>query len=104
LPAETVNWEVWHLRVAIVEPGTEHEWQEHQQKLADTLAEMVLYVSEVVNRPEYVPRNPTFDNLPNIFDVRFSSVQPYLHRVTYELGGEGVAGTVRKFIRDAFAY
>ena len=24
LPAETVNWEVWHLRVAIVEPGTEH--------------------------------------------------------------------------------
>jgi len=82
LPAETVNWEVWHLRVAIVEPGTEHEWQEHQQKLADTLAEMVLYVSEVVNRPEYVPRNPAFDNLPNIFDVRFSSVQPYLHRVS----------------------
>lgn len=41
----------------------------------------VLYVSEVVNRPEYIPRNPTFENLPNVFDVRFSQVQPYLHRV-----------------------
>ena len=28
----------------------------------------------------------------------------FLMQVTYELGGEGVAGTVRKFIRDAFAY
>jgi len=28
----------------------------------------------------------------------------FFPQVTYELGGEGVAGTVRKFIRDAFAY
>ena len=41
----------------------------------------VLYISDVVNRPEYIPRNPTFENLPNVFDVRFSQVQPYLHRV-----------------------
>ena len=34
----------------------------------------VLYIADVVNRPEYIPRNPTFDNLPNVFDVRFPEV------------------------------
>ena len=45
----------------------------------------VLYIAEVVNRPEYVPRNPTAENLPNVFDVRFPTVQPYLHRVSLQL-------------------
>ena len=85
----------------------------------------VLYISDVVNRPEYIPRNPTFENLPNVFDVRFSQVQPYLHRVssslaslapshvtwavsfamqvTFELAGESVAGAMRKLLHT-FAY
>ena len=36
-----------------------------------------------MNRPDYVPRNPAFENLTNVFDVRFSHVQPYLHRVLW---------------------
>lgn len=75
-----------------------------------------------MNKPDYVPRNPSAENLSNVFDTRFPTVQPYLHRVTnyslmmsievhmdcmqvnFELGGEGMAGTVRKFLRDTFTY
>ena len=34
LPAETVNWEVWHLMVTIIEPGNEQGGgkEEHERK------------------------------------------------------------------------
>ena len=34
----------------------------------------ILYITDVVNRPEYMPRNPTSENLPNVFDIRFPEV------------------------------
>ncbi len=45
----------------------------------------ILYISDVVNRSDYVPRNPGQDHLSNVFDTRFSTVQPYLHRVMMAL-------------------
>ncbi len=82
-----------------------------------------MYIGDVINKPDYVPRNPSAENLSNVFDTKFPTVQPYLHRVSkyalnvstalfeycvlqvnFELGGEGVAGTVRKFLRDTFTY
>ena len=41
----------------------------------------VQYIADTMSRPGYVPRNPTADDLPNVFDTRFPTVQPYLHRV-----------------------
>lgn len=38
----------------------------------------LLYITDVVNRPEYIPRNPTAENLPNVFDIRFPKV--YIHQ------------------------
>ena len=34
-----------------------------------------------MNRPEYVPRNPVAENLDSVFETRFLTVQPYLHKV-----------------------
>ena len=42
----------------------------------------ILYICEVMNRPEYMPQNPTYENLPNIYDTRFTTIQPYLHNVS----------------------
>lgn len=82
----------------------------------------VLYITDVVNRPEYIPRNPTSENLPNVFDVRFPEVyspryfyditittpavlqvQPYLHRIIIGVPEETVAGKMQKLIRNTFA-
>ena len=38
----------------------------------------VQYITDVVNRPEYIPRNPTAENLPNVFDIRFPEVTTHL--------------------------
>lgn len=40
-----------------------------------------MYIADVVNKPDYVPRNPSAENLSNVFDTKFPTVQPYLHRV-----------------------
>ena len=42
----------------------------------------VLYIADMMSRPGYVPRNPTAEDLSNVFDTRFPTVQPYLHRVS----------------------
>ena len=39
-------------------------------------------IAQVVNRPDYIPRNPTSDGLSNVFDTQFTAVQPYLHKVS----------------------
>ena len=41
----------------------------------------MLYIADVVNKPDHVPRNPSAENLSNVFDTQFPTVQPYLHRV-----------------------
>ena len=47
----------------------------------------VLYIADVVNKPDHVPRNPSAENLSNVFDTRFPTVQPYLHRVSHVSSG-----------------
>ena len=37
LPAETVNWEVWHLMVTIIEPGNEQGWGGQQKGERDII-------------------------------------------------------------------
>ncbi len=137
LPAETSNWEVWSLGVTIVQPRSDLEWEEHQSRLVEALTDavsrscditiiyvlyQVMYITEVVNSSEYVPRNPAQDSVATVFDTTLPTIQPYLHKVhtyndhmsvtivmclyqvTFEVGGDSVAGSVRKFIRDTFAY
>lgn len=41
----------------------------------------MLYITDVVNKPDHVPRNPSAENLSNVFETQFPTVQPYLHRV-----------------------
>ncbi|CAI8026979.1 Autophagy-related protein 101 [Geodia barretti] len=104
LPAENVSWEVWHLILSLTEPTSEEEWEECQQCVAEKLATTVQYITDVVNRPEYIPRNPTAENLPNVFDIRFPEVQPYLHRIVIGGAEETVAGRMQKLIRNISGY
>lgn len=104
LPAETSNWETWQLTLHVVEPSTDAELIKHQKRLTEELADIVLHIGRITSRPDYVPRNPTSDNHSNVFETRFLSLQPYLHRIYYELPAETMAGTVRKLIRNTFAY
>ena len=45
----------------------------------------VRYVSEVMNRQDYVPKTPGSQDLDLIYDVGFDDVQPYLFKVNKAL-------------------
>lgn len=45
------------------------------------LAEKVLYIADIMNRHEYVPKMPNQSEVDLIFDTSYIDVQPYLHRV-----------------------
>lgn len=50
----------------------------------------VVYIADVMSKPDYVPRNPSAENLSNVFDTKFPTVQPYLHRVCQTALSSGI--------------
>ncbi|XP_065896683.1 autophagy-related protein 101-like [Dysidea avara] len=102
--ADNLNWEVWRLKLNVVHIKTDAEWQQHQRRLAEELAEKVQYICWTVNRPDYLPKNPIQEDLTNVFNTHFTDVQPYLHNISHELTTETMGNTVRKLIRNTFAY
>lgn len=52
------------------------------EKLADEL----LSLCQLINRPQYLPKMPTRSELPSIFEDRFSDSQPYLFRIESDYG------------------
>lgn len=52
------------------------------EKLADEL----LSLCQLMNRPQYLPKMPTRSELPLIFEDRFSDSQPYLFRIESDYG------------------
>jgi len=49
------------------------------------LAEKVLYIADIMNRHEYVPKMPNQTEVDLVFDTACIDVQPYLHRVSVTL-------------------
>lgn len=58
------------------------ERQVCREKVGDLLTEKILYIAEVMNRHEYVPKMPNQSELDLIFDTNFPDVQPYLFKVS----------------------
>ena len=52
-----------------------------RERVGEILAEKVLYIADVMNRHEYVPKMPNQSEVDLIFDTSYLDVQPYLHRV-----------------------
>ena len=104
---ECIPWEIWSLKLNVITLSNEHERQICREKVGEALAEKVVCIAEVMNRPEYVPKMPNHSEVANVFDVNFNDVQPYLHRFSYqtsELASSSVGSSVKKLILDTFSY
>ena len=65
-----------------------------------------MYVAEVMNRHDYVPKMPNQEDLDTIFDTSYPEVQPYLFKISYATSGPSspsVGTTVRRLLRDTLA-
>ena len=71
------------------------------------LCDKVMYVSEVMNRHDYVPKIPNREDIDTVFDTSYQDVQPYLFRISYATSGcpssPSVGTTVRRLLRDTLA-
>nr|CAD7462048.1 unnamed protein product [Timema tahoe] len=80
---ENIPWEVWTIRLELIKLNNEHERQVCREKVGDMLTDKIIYIAEVMNRHEYVPKMPNQSELDLIFDTTFPDVQPYLFKIIF---------------------
>ncbi|CAK6969531.1 autophagy-related protein 101 [Scomber scombrus] len=103
---ECIPWEVWSIKVNVVNLANEQERQICREKVGEKLGEKVINVVEVINRHEYLPKMPTQSEVDNVFDTSLKDVQPYLYKITYQITdclGTSVSTTMRRLIKDTLA-
>jgi len=102
---ECIPWEVWNLRLELIKLNNEHERQLWREKVGVLLAEKIVYIAEVINRHDYIPKMPNQSELDLIFDTSFPDVQPYLFKLAYTTSAPStsVGSTVKKLIRETLS-
>ncbi|XP_071442554.1 autophagy-related protein 101 [Hetaerina americana] len=103
---ECIPWEVWTIRLELIKLNNEHERQECREKLGDMLTEKIIYIAEVMNKHEYVPKMPNQSELDLIFDTGYSDVQPYLFKISFSTSGPSstsMGSTMKKLIKETLS-
>jgi autophagy-related protein 101 len=52
-----------------------------REKTVEVLQEKILYIAELMNRHEFVPKLPTESDIDLVFDTSYPDIQPYLFKV-----------------------
>ena len=103
---ECIPWEVWSIKVNVVNLANEQERQICREKVGEKLGEKVINIVEVINQHEYLPKMPTQSEVDNVFDTSLKDVQPYLYKITFQITdtlGTSVSTTMRRLIKDTLA-
>jgi autophagy-related protein 101 len=106
-PPENIPWEVWTIRVELVTLQNEYERIKWREKLGEVLSEKTLYVTEVMNKHEFLPKMPNQSELELVFDTSFHDVQPYLFKACHSTSSPSTPSvginTVRRLLKDTLA-
>ena len=99
---------MWTVRCDLVHFTNEADRQRWQEKVGEMLCDKVMYVAEVMNRHDYVPKMPNQSDLDLVFDSNFHDVQPHLFKVCHSTANVDTAGvtgvnTVRRLLKDTLA-
>merc|ERR1712227_613318 len=70
-PPENIPWEVWTVRLEMISLANETERLGWREKLGEVLCEKTLYICEVMNKDEFVPKMPNQSDLDLVFDTNF---------------------------------
>ena len=74
-------WEVWTIKLDIVNLNNEHERQEFKSRLTEEMCEKVFSIVDIINRHEFIPKVPVREEEDTVFDTSFTDIQPYLFKV-----------------------
>lgn len=104
--SECIPWEVWTVRLDLINLNSEDDRQNYREKVGEMLTEKILYITEVMNRHDYVPKMPSQSELELIFDTSYQDVQPYLFKFKYSTNGPSntsVGTTMRKIMKETLS-
>lgn len=103
-PTECIPWEVWTIRLELITLNNEHERRNYKEKVGEILTDKILYITEVMNKHDYLPKMPNQSELDYIFDSSYEDIQPYLFKLHYSVSGPStttsVGSTVKKLFRE----
>lgn len=97
---------MWTVRLELINLYTEDERQICRERVGDMLTDKILYITEVMNRHDYVPKMPNQTELDLIFDTTFPDVQPYLFKFKFSTSdptGNSVGNTMKKLIKETLS-
>lgn len=100
--SECIPWEVWTIRLELITLENEDQRQVCREKVGELLTDKILYITEVMNRHEYLPKMPSQDELELIFDTSYQEVQPYLFKLHYSISGPSSGGSVGTTVKKLF--
>lgn len=105
--SECIPWEVWTIRLELITLDNEDQRQVCREKVGELLTEKILYITEVMNRHEYLPKMPGESDLDFVFDTTYYDVQPYLFKICYSISGpstgSSVGTTMKKLIKETLS-
>jgi autophagy-related protein 101 len=78
---ENIPWEIWTIKIDLMELSNENERQVLREKLSDLLGEKIRQIIEIMDKPDYTPKLQNQSQLDTIFETEFKDIQPYLFRV-----------------------
>ncbi|XP_013194884.1 autophagy-related protein 101 [Amyelois transitella] len=103
---ECVPWEVWTVYCELTESYNDHDMHSKHETVVEMLQDKMVFISEIINKHDYVPKMPSHSDADLIFDMSYGDIQPYLFKIHYSLSGappSSVGNTVRKLIRDTLS-
>ncbi|XP_017872970.1 PREDICTED: autophagy-related protein 101 [Drosophila arizonae] len=103
---ESIPWEVWTVHLDLIKHENEDDRQLSRENISDLLTEKVIYITELMNRHDYVPKTPSQSELDLIFDTSFPDIQPYLFKFDYSTSGStapSMGNAVKKIIKETLA-
>lgn len=106
--SESIPWEIWTIKIELMQLSNENERQVLREKLSDLLSEKVRQIIEIMDKPDYTPKLQNQSQIDTIYDVDFKDIQPYLFRIYYSLDGAinqvSVSTTMKRMIKDALSF
>ncbi|XP_062701585.1 autophagy-related protein 101 [Aedes albopictus] len=103
---ECIPWEVWTIRLELVNLTNEDDRQIYREQVGDTLSDKIVCITEIMNRHDYLPKTPNQTELDLVFDTSYPDVQPYLFQFKFTTTGpstNSVGKTVKKLFKETLS-
>uniref|UniRef100_A0AC35U5W9 Autophagy-related protein 101 n=1 Tax=Rhabditophanes sp. KR3021 TaxID=114890 RepID=A0AC35U5W9_9BILA len=75
------TWESWKFEVEVISVSGADKFAEMKESLGEQISEKILYICSKINRSQYLPSIPKFQEISNVFDHTYPDCEPYLFTI-----------------------